>query len=96
MAIKQEDGRPVWAPCLNCRKDPFGILLEVCDDCWGTYCRHGHKIMQVIPETRGKGHAREGKIVDPWPCNEGCTRDSFEAELDEEVAAYWESQRPEW
>ena len=96
MTIRIHDGVPVWSPCPNCPKDPYGNLLQVCDDCWGTHCKHGHKIVQVTPETRGKGYQREGRIVDPWPCTEGCTRESFEAELDEEVAAYWESQRPDW
>jgi hypothetical protein len=96
MTIKlTDDGTSVWTSCDECKRFPNGTLAEVCEACWGTFCQHGIKIMEVIPETRGKGFAREGQIVNPWPCPE-CSQEKFEAELQEEAAAYGESQRPDW
>ncbi|MFB7461287.1 hypothetical protein [Streptomyces sp. NPDC056188] len=95
MLAKRHDGTHAWKPCANCKKYPNGALAEVCDDCWGVFCRHGIKILAVTPETRGKGVSREGRIVEPWPCPE-CSQAEFETELDEEAAAYWESQGPHW
>jgi hypothetical protein len=96
MAIKLTETEPPCGPlATTARSTPNGVLAEVCDACWGTFCQHGIKIMEVTPETQGKGLEREGRIVDPWPCPE-CTREQFEAELAEAEAAYWDAQRPDW
>lgn len=96
MPIKlTDDGTTVWAPCSECKTYPNGVLAEVCDACWGTFCQHGIKIVSVTPETQGMGLAREGRTVSPWPCPE-CSQQEFEAELAQEEADHNESQHLNW
>lgn len=90
-----DDGTTVWAPCEDCRKYPNGVLAEACDACWGTFCRHGIKIVEVTPETQGSGVHREGCIVSPWPCPE-CSQEEFEAELAQQEADSNDAQHMHW
>lgn len=58
---------------------------------WGTYCRHNVKIVEADPDQTDSDGYPIGRIVEPWPCDQGCTREQFEADMAEEEAEYWES-----
>ncbi len=64
-------------------------------DRWGTWCPHGIRIVEPDPDSPDI-HYPNGRVVDPWPCADGCTREAFEAEQQAEYAAYHEGLMAEY
>jgi hypothetical protein len=67
------------------------------DEAWGVYCQHGIHIVKADPErVQPNGHP-VGRIVEPWPCTaDGCTREAFEREMEEEEGEYRAEQWREY
>lgn len=61
------------------------------DEEWGTYCRHGVKIVEKDPRRTDSEGYPAGRIVEPWPCDQGCTREQLIADMEAEEDAYWAS-----
>ncbi|GAA2608312.1 hypothetical protein GCM10010399_43940 [Dactylosporangium fulvum] len=54
-------------------------------DQWGTWCAHGHRIVEPDPNA----DFPRGRVVDPWPCDaDDCTREQFEADMEAAEAEY--------
>ena len=70
------------------------LINGVPADQWGTWCKHGKRIVEPDPTDPEPNYPR-GRIVEPWPCDaDGCTREQFERDMAEEAAAY-EAERYE-
>ncbi|GLY54824.1 hypothetical protein [Lentzea sp. NBRC 102530] len=67
-----------------------GVVAEL----YGTWCQHGHHLTVVDPADTSD-HPRTIP-ADPWPCTEGCTVESLEAELEAERIAYEEEREAEY
>lgn len=66
------------------------LINGVPEDKWGTWCAHGKRIVEPLPDRDPADPYPAGRIVDPWPCDaEGCTREAFERECAEEEAEYY-------
>ncbi len=56
-------------------------------DQWGTWCPHNIRIVEPDPNALYDDY-QFGRIVDLWPCDQGCTREQFERDLAEGAKAY--------
>ena len=65
------------------------------EDRWGTWCEHGIRIVEPAPREVEQQYPM-GQIVDPWPCNQGCTREGFIQEMKDEAASYEAAQWDEY
>ncbi len=61
-------------------------------DQWGTWCAHNIRIVEPDPTDTDPDYPR-GRIVDPWPCAAGCTREQVERDCAEGAA---EANREAW
>ncbi|WP_033338893.1 hypothetical protein [Catenuloplanes japonicus] len=71
------------------------LINDVPADRWGTWCTHGHRIVEPDPNAPWLNeHTPKSRIVDPWPCTaDGCIRAQFETDCANEEAKY---ERERW
>jgi hypothetical protein len=70
------------------------LINGVPEERWGTWCRHGVRIVEPHPEDAGSDYPR-GRIVNPWPCDQ-CTLEEFIQEMKQEETDYYKSDRLDW
>ena len=64
-------------------------------DQYGTWCRHGHRIM--VPDPTDASDYPSRIPADPWPCAEdGCTLAAYEAAVLDETERYEDERRQEY
>jgi hypothetical protein len=55
-------------------------------DQYGSWCPHGKRIMVADPADQSDYPVLV--FVEPWPCDQGCTRFEIERQIEEEADAY--------
>lgn len=55
-------------------------------DHYGSWCKHGKRIM--VPDPVDQSDYPVLVFADPWPCDQGCTRVEIERQIEEEAAEY--------